>query len=296
MPEVKSVSIKPNLGEATVAPTAPVVLKGDAGKGSDEHSRSLKQLVVKGKQPLPVRRPTLENILHPVDQRVRVLDTELLPWRMICRLRIQSKAGEFVGTGSFAGPKTVVTAGHCIFASQMSGAATSITVIPGQSAGASPDQPFGFKTSTNFSTTDLWKEQEDPDFDIGCIHLAEAFNPHPGVFSTAVFSTEELRGFLVNVAGYPADKGGDKLFHHANQILAATDRRIFYAIDTMGGQSGAPVWLHESEDGPPVVVGIHAYSEFATPSELQIRANSAPRIIPEVFELIKGWVEADNAG
>jgi glutamyl endopeptidase len=296
MPQVESVSIKPNLEEAAAAPTAPLILQGDDWKASAEPSRSLKLLVVKGKQPLPAQEAGLESLLFEVDQRVRVLDTDLLPWRMICRLRIQSKAGEFVGTGWFAGPKTVVTAGHCVFASQMSGAATSISVIPGQNAGASPEQPFGSKTSTKFSTTDRWKDQEDPDFDIGCIHLSEAFDPRPGAFSTAVFSTEHLRGFLVNVAGYPADKGGDKLYHHANQILAATDRRIFYAIDTMGGQSGAPVWLHESEDGPALVVGIHAYSEFATPSELKIRANSAPRIIPEVFELIKGWVEADNAG
>jgi glutamyl endopeptidase len=88
-------------------------------------------------------------------------------------------------------------------------------------------------------------------------------------------------------------KGTEQWFH-ANRVLSVAERRIFYDVQTMGGQSGSPVWLHENEGAPPIVVGLHAYGTGGTPFDLGIIANSAPRIIPEVFEQIEAWVKADN--
>jgi V8-like Glu-specific endopeptidase len=73
-----------------------------------------------------------------------------------------------------------------------------------------------------------------------------------------------------------------------------TDRRLFYEVDTFGGQSGAPVWVQADDGAPPVAVGIHAYGTGGTPSNLGVVANSAPRIIPEVLEQLKAWVEQDG--
>lgn len=293
--KLESVSVKASL-PAVATPmleSGGMGLSGNPGTGSAEPSRSIKFLVRSGKSVIPTRpqRPALESVIGPVDSRMRILDTELHLWRMICSLEIRGPAGMFVGTGWFAGPRTIVTAGHCIMASIMGGAAISIAVIPGRNGS---DEPFGRKISTNFSATNLWIANQDPDFDIGCIHLSESFDPHPGWFATEVVDAAELQGFHVNVAGYPADKGGDKMYHDARQVLATTDRRVFYDVDTMGGQSGAPVWLHKAPGHPPVVVGIHAYGEGGTPASLGIEANSAPRIIPEVFQLIADWVAADT--
>ena len=43
-----------------------------------------------------------------------------------------------------------------------------------------------------------------------------------------------------------------------------------------------------------MAVGIHAYGIGGTPGSLGITANSAPRIIPEVFDTISGWIEQDG--
>ena len=103
----------------------------------------------------------------------------------------------------------------------------------------------------------------------------------------------ELQGYLVNVSGYPADRGvGTEQYHHRNRVLRVTDRRVFYDVDTYGGQSGAPVWIHESEGAPPLAIAIHAYGVGGSPTGLE--ANSAPRIIPEVLDRIREWVDADG--
>ena len=71
-------------------------------------------------------------------------------------------------------------------------------------------------------------------------------------------------------------------------IVRVSERRIFYETDTYGGQSGAPVWIHEMEQSPPLAVGVHAYGVGGTPADLGITANSAPRIIPEVLDRLTG--------
>lgn len=273
-----------------------IVLQGAAGNASTELSRSEEFLVVKGRSG-PITSP-FETVLGD-DDRKRILDTDLAPWRMICGLRMRGPGGAgAIGTGWFIGPRTLLTAGHCVFSTQFFGGwASTIEVSPGLNGmGDSPrNKPFGSIASTRFSSVDRWTDSEDPDFDIGCIHLDESLGDKVGWFSLAAFPTEELESFLVNVSGYPADRGrGFEQYHHRNRITRVTDRRIFYEVDTFGGQSGAPVWIHDTETGPPIAVGIHAYGVGGTPATLGITANSAPRIIPEVLEKVREWLAQDG--
>jgi glutamyl endopeptidase len=297
MIELKSVH-KPSSGleSADVAAAAPPATTGSSGAATTETSRSLRHLVVSGKSdPIALG---LESVIG-TDERVRILDTDLPPWRMICALRMRGTSGAgAIGTGWFIGPRTVLTAGHCVFSNHFfDGWASSIEVIPGLlGSGTDPDvRPYGSVTSERFSSVDRWTETEDPDFDVGCIHLDEPLGDEVGWFAVAAMDPEELVGYLVNVSGYPADRGGgNEQYHASNRVLRVTERRLFYEVDTFGGQSGAPVWVHESEGAPPLAVGIHAYGVGGTPSDLGIVANSAPRIVPEVLEKLKEWVEQDG--
>jgi glutamyl endopeptidase len=298
MIELKSVH-KPSssLESMEMAPVAPPATKGSAGAATTETSRSLRHLVVAGKSG-PIA-PPFESVIGPVDDRVRILDTDLPPWRMICALRMRGPTGAgAIGTGWFIGPRTVLTAGHCVFSNQFFGGwASSVEVIPGLlGPGTDADaRPYGSATSMQLSSVDRWTESEDPDFDIGCIHLQEPVGDQIGWFAVAAMDPEELVGFLVNVSGYPADRGaGNEQYHASNRVLRVTERRLFYEVDTFGGQSGAPVWVHESDGSPPIAVGIHAYGVGGTPADLGITANSAPRIIPEVLDKLKEWVEQDG--
>jgi glutamyl endopeptidase len=169
------------------------------------------------------------------------------------------------------------------------------------SSGSATDEPSRSRRllvatgKGGLSSVHRWIEQVDADFDTGCIHPDEPLGETVGWFSLGVRSADELTGFRLNISGYPADRGnGNEQYHAVNRVLQASDRRIFYDVDTFGGQSGAPVWIHETPDGPPTAVGIHAYGTGGTPTTFGITANSAPRIIREVFDTVSAWIEQDG--
>ncbi|UPJ49335.1 hypothetical protein IVB30_41460 [Bradyrhizobium sp. 200] len=79
-------------------------------------SPSAEYFVRRGKAPPAV----LESIIGE-DERVRILDTDLMPWCMICNLRIEGPRGAAVGTGWLVGPRTLLTAGHCVYHEMIGG-------------------------------------------------------------------------------------------------------------------------------------------------------------------------------
>ena len=265
----------------------------DSKPGADSTPSRATQFLVTGKSPAPLRAPAtvFESILGDIDRRKQILETDLQPWRMICSLDIISQNGlQYVGTGWFVAPKTVITAGHCVFDPvELGGWAKTITVMPGRNG----DAMAGRLSSTRFSTTDRWLEAQDADYDYAAIHLNDDLGTGAGSFGLAALSDADLNTRLVNVSGYPVHPGNGLFqYFHANRIKAVTSRRIFYDIDTMGGQSGSPVWAYLNDDTTnPVVVGIHAYGVNATPANLGVVANSGPRILPEVLTVIRDWMQ-----
>lgn len=254
--------------------------------------------VVVGKSATPLVTPEqtgLESVLD-VDERTRIVNTMESPWRMICSLSIESDWGTYVGTGWLVAPTTVITAGHCVFdKNQMNGWAKEITVIPGREREI---RPYDKAVATRFSTVDRWISAQDPDFDIAAIHLDAPFDIGPdSVFRVGAFTDDELVGYLVNVGGYPATPGGGReLYWAKNRIRAVTPQRIFYDVDTSGGQSGGPAFIFREGETQPIVVGIHAYGFGGTPASMNMRVNSAPRIIPAVVEQIEKWCTVGHGG
>jgi V8-like Glu-specific endopeptidase len=223
------------------------------------------------------------------DDRVRIPDTYNTPWRMICSLSIQGPRGSFQGTGWFAGPKTIITAGHCIYQeSQMGGWATQIQVSPGQDGN---NFPYSSVVSKKFEVPEEWVASRgtNPDFDYGVIFLDESLGERTGWFSVAITDNNKLDGASVNLSGYPGDAAGGfgiyQLFH-ADQVSSSPgDSRFYYSIDTYGGQSGAPVWIELDDNGNRQVVGIHTYGIGGS-----FKLNSATRITPTILTDIKQWL------
>jgi glutamyl endopeptidase len=257
---------------------------GFAGSGPDTVSPTFRRRGVR-------ERPDAEST-GPKDDREPVNDTHNRPWRMVCALTITGQSGGTVpGTGWLVGPRTVITAGHCLFDPvKLDGAAVSVRVTPGMNGGA---MPFGQFSASRFRTLPSWEASGDPDFDLGAMRLEASPGNAVGFFAMAALAAADLESKLAHVSGYPHLGGSNvRQFHHRNRIVTASRRRLFYETDTSEGQSGAPVWILEADGGTPKVVGVHTYGFDKSPPGLP-PSNSATLVTTEVLAQIERWVEED---
>lgn len=225
--------------------------------------------------------------VHGPDDRVQITRTKNFPWRVHCSLRIVAADDSlWIGTGWFVGPRLLVTAGHVVFIKHSGvpgrdGWVKTVDVVPGRNGN---EQPFGSATSTHFHSVKGWTEDGDEKFDYGAIVLDEPLGDRTGWFGFAAYT--DLQGVRGNISGYPGDKPAGTQWYDSRVIDSTTDRKVFYDIDTFGGQSGAAVY--RIRDGKRVAFGVHAYGGA--------RVNSATRINRFVFDNITAWKEASEAG
>lgn len=214
------------------------------------------------------------------DDRTRIDTVTTPPWRMIAKLLITAgDGGQYVGTGWFISPRTIMTAGHVVFSNRSQGWAKSIQVIPGMNE---RHRPFGTASSSSFRSVRGWTEKGRPEFDYGCIILpkSQPLGATVGYFGFAALGKDQLKDLLVNNAGYPADKGVGTQWYTAGRVTQVRKNRLEYMIDTFGGNSGSPVWKYSRQENSRQVVGIHNYGGCE---------NKASRITPETHDIMKRW-------
>jgi len=228
--------------------------------------------------------PLLEAVIGN-DDRVKVAREFLSrnPWRQICALRIRSRSNQlYVGTGWFIGARTLATAGHCVFLQDDGGWAVSIDVIPAKFGTA---EPFGTMRATRFAAVDGWTVRRQRDFDYGAIHLEDAAaGRQVGNFAVRSFADAQVRAMAAKISGYPADRERAEFqYFHERPVQNVTGTRLFYDVDTFGGQSGSPIWADTAEHGL-VAVGIHTTGGLSS--------NSGTRINDDVLDNLISWLEA----
>jgi glutamyl endopeptidase len=211
------------------------------------------------------------------DDRVQINQTTEIPWRWICQLIITAADGaKYRCTGWFIGPHTVMTAGHCVYMHDNGGWAKQIEVIPGMNAAS---RPFGSQVSTVFRSVQGWTKNKDWNYDYGAIILPDnTLGNRVGWFGFAVLPDSSLNNLTANNSGYPGDKPFGTQWFNAGRVTKLTDRKFYYMIDTMGGQSGSPVWRFIN--GQRHAIGVHAYGGCP---------NSATRITKAVFDNMVAW-------
>lgn len=213
------------------------------------------------------------------DDRVQVTQTTEVPWRRLCALRITFPSGAtYRGTGFLIGARAVATAGHCVYLHNQGGWARKVEVIPGCNGSA---RPYGQVESTMLRSVGGWVTGKKPESDYGCIVLPSgAFGGRNlGSFGFAAFDSTALLAQPAVVTGYPGDKPFAEMWGMARKIKALTAKTLVYDIDTMGGQSGAPVYI--KRNGQRYVVGIHNYGAAT--------GNSATRVTQPVYQRLLGW-------
>lgn len=224
----------------------------------------------------------LEEIVHGPDDRVRITNTAAYPWRVHASLLITAADNsKWIGTGWFIGPHTLMTAGHVVYIKGSGvpgrdGWVKSIQVMPGRNGST---LPYGSVTSTNFRTVTGWTGSGDQNYDYGAIILPTKLGNTVGWFGFGVYADADLVAATGNIAGYPGDKPGGTQWYDARKIASVSSRKVYYDIDTAGGQSGSAVY--RIVNGGRYAVAIHAYGGPAT--------NSGTRIVTPVFNNMIAW-------
>lgn len=221
---------------------------------------------------------TMEVIIG-TDDRIRIKNTVKVPWRRYCALRIEFPSGSvYRGTGFFIGERVLATAGHCVYLHSQGGWARRIEVIP---ACNGTHRPFGSAYATTFKSTVGWTKNKIPAADYGAIILPPGAFPGQqfGRFAFKALPTQTLLAAPAVLAGYPGDKPFAEVWGMRRKIKAATATNLIYDIDSMGGQSGAPVYVKNG--GKRYVVGIHNYGATT--------GNSATRVTAAVIANFRKW-------
>jgi glutamyl endopeptidase len=226
--------------------------------------------------------PALLESVIGTDERRQVVNTTQFPWRAMASLLITTAANtQYIGTGWFISPQTLITAGHCVFIKGSdrpaeNGWVKKIQVMPGRNGNT---LPFGGITATEFWTVQGWGDRGHENYDYGAIILPAPFAQPLGTFSFGVFSDQTLRQAIANVAGYPGDKPPGTLWYDNRRVGSVNPDKVFYAADTAGGQSGGPVYI--IQNGQRIGIGIHAYGGGTS--------NSGTRISTQVFRNLEAW-------
>lgn len=226
--------------------------------------------------------PSLAETVHGADDRVQITNMATYPWRAHASLLVTARDGSmWIGTGWFIGPHTLMTAGHVVFIKNSGvpnrdGWVRSIQVMPGRNGST---LPYGSVTSSNFRSVNGWTANGDENYDYGAIILPTNLGNTTGWFGFGVYDDATLTSSTGNISGYPGDKPSGTQWYAARRIASVGSRKVYYDIDTAGGQSGSAVY--RIVNGKRYAVAIHAYGGAVT--------NSGTRIVTPVYNNMVAW-------
>ena len=188
------------------------------------------------------------------DGRRQVTDTGDFPWCLHGHMSMEFGGREYGGSGTLIGPHHFLTAAHCVYKPETGEAATNIRIRLGLNDRAAM---FGEVLGTKVYLYNQWMTSRNDDFDMALVILNQSIGHETGWAGLLCLEDKELSDHAVHVTGYPGDKGFRTLWTMDNRIGRITREKVYYPIDTYGGQSGGAIWIKKW--GMPYVVGNHAY-------------------------------------
>ncbi len=184
-----------------------------------------------------VRRAMAPESVIGTDSRTRVTATTTYPNSAIVLI---NRNGGLWCTGWMVGKDTLLSAGHCV----TNGAGTwysGLTFRPGSNGG---NAPFGTCTARGIYAFSAWASGADSNYDTSIVKLNCTVGYSTGWFGTW-WQSASPNGLFTRVQGYPGDKPSTQ-WQSFDSVRASSADRLYYQNDTVGGESGSPVWQYRS--------------------------------------------------
>lgn len=196
------------------------------------------------------------------------------------------------GTATLVEKNCLITAGHCLYDKDEGGLATKASVYFGRNG-----KLFLKKAEIEKFIVHPEYLENDENYDFAVAKLNEDVGHDLGWASLSVLKEEELKGKLVNGTGYPGTKGFFRtmlnlpsyhMYSMDGPIVSARKHKVYYHVDTSGGQSGSGAWVLDADE---IVKCIAIHTTGKSPKE---EGNGAVRINQENFGIIIDWMKKLN--
>jgi V8-like Glu-specific endopeptidase len=223
-----------------------------------------------------------DRVVGPTDDRAQVTDSNAFPAYTVGWLWSQDQKGNWsTCTASLIGPKTVITAAHCVYDHETGGWATDIRFLPGVTDAASA--PFGeFEWNsanilkgfidnydgTNYGSVLPW--------DLAEIELVDNAGEQLGWLGVKVDTAAD---FKATILGYPGDKPDGTMWQTSCDVPTANfgDQVFWHTCNTAPGSSGSAMWEDDGK-GNLSIRGINVADDG--------KVNYGVRIIDSYFQFL----------
>lgn len=211
------------------------------------------------------------------DDRFRITATTSFPASAI--VLINSNGNQWC-TGEMISKDTLLTAGHCVVENGVWTSGLSFT--PGSNDGSAP---YGTCYSRGTYAFNAWINSSDSNYDAAIVKLNCTVGYSTGWFGMW-WQSAPLDGTFTRVQGYPGDKGPQQ-WESYGYVRSSQSDRIFYQNDTIGGESGSPVYQYRSG---PYCSGVCEMAVHTNGVALGGTDNSGTRLTSVKFNAIMGIV------